>query len=373
MQIGGCSDANFGSCPLDAAGISGDLWAAILTNDDRARPETITPGNATKTNAGATLEDGEPDSCGNAEYDKTVWFRYVAAAEGDVTYSTSVVDTVISAYRGSSTSPLDCNDNAGDVNSAEISFHVEQGESYFIQVGGKSDAGGVSFGGFTHRLGFVPDLDHDNDGYNRPPGPDCNDNNAGIHPNAASVTGNGVDENCDGSDPPFPIPPVDRDGDGSPAGQDCDDANRARRPGNTEIRGNGRDEDCVGGDLPYLRLGASYAISGVWGAFGRFTRLELRNVEAGSTVRIRCRGKGCRRKTITRRVRKAARRIQFAKAMRRNRPRPGARVEVRVTKPGKIGKLFTYRIRSFKEPVERTLCLPPGASRGSRGSRCGRG
>jgi Ca2+-binding RTX toxin-like protein len=53
-------------------------------------------------------------------------------------------------------------------------------------------------------------IDADSDG--SPQLQDCNDNNAAIHPGAAEVPGNAVDENCDGVVAPFP----DSDGDGVP-------------------------------------------------------------------------------------------------------------------------------------------------------------
>jgi hypothetical protein len=106
---------------------------------------------------------------------------------------------------------------------------------------------------------------------------------------------------------------------------------------------------------------------GVWGATGRFTALIVRNVPAGATVRVTCKGKGCRKKRIVKRVRKATRRVNLAKAMRRNnRLRPRTLVEVRVTAPGRIGKVFQFRIRAFKAPSTKTLCLPPGAKRPRR-------
>jgi MYXO-CTERM domain-containing protein len=52
----------------------------------------------------------------------------------------------------------------------------------------------------------------------------------------------GVDDVCS--------PPPDADGDGSPDDLDCDDANASIHPGAAEVCGDSIDQDCAGGDLP---------------------------------------------------------------------------------------------------------------------------
>ena len=105
----------------------------------------------------------------------------------------------------------------------------------------------------------------------------------------------------------------------------------------------------------------------MWGATGRFTALTVRSVPAGATVRVTCKGKGCRKKKIVKKVRRATSRYRVGRLMRRNnRLRPRALVEVRVTAPNRIGKVFRFRIRAFKPPSTKTLCLPPGAKKPRR-------
>lgn len=80
---------------------------------------------------------------------------------------------------------------------------------------------------------------------------DCNDNNTGVHPGAAEISCNAIDENCDGVD--FCCADSDKDGYFSQAGcgslVDCNDNNAGINPNASEIQCNSIDENCDGKDL----------------------------------------------------------------------------------------------------------------------------
>jgi len=91
----------------------------------------------------------------------------------------------------------------------------------------------------------------------------------------------------------------------------------------------------------------------------RLTRLTVTGVPTGASLVATCTGKGCpRKRTFTSTRAGAVSLTPFRTTL-----RPGAKITVRVTKPGATGAVKVLTIRKKKPPLVTTLCLPPGASK----------
>jgi hypothetical protein len=76
-------------------------------------------------------------------------------------------------------------------------------------------------------------------------------------------------------------------------------------------------------------------------------------------VRVRCSGRGCPARAVTRTI--SRRLVRFGRFERRL--RAGIRLELFVSQPGKVGKYTRFRIRAGKAPARVDRCLPPGSER----------
>jgi hypothetical protein len=198
--------------------------------------------------------------------------------------------------------------------------------------------------------------DADGDGVRRPA--DCNDANPGIRPGVADPPDDGVDQDCSGAD----ATNLDVDRDGSPRPQDCNDANPAIHPGAREIAGNGVDENCDTRIVPFPAI--SGLVSNLWRPSGSRTvnvALKAKDFAKGTRIELRCSGPGCPFRKVTRRVTRSRRTQNLHGPFGNRALRRGARVELRLTRSGHIGRVLRFRIGSTAgEPSVDFLCQPPG-------------
>ena len=118
----------------------------------------------------------------------------------------------------------------------------------------------------------------------------------------------------------------------------------------------------IGVQAPVAQFLSPFPVVRVIGAVGaRGTRIReiLLTVPTGSRVKILCRGGGCPGAGAKRGV--AAARTLHIRRFARRMLRPGAVVQISVTKPGTIGKYMRLRIRRGRSPSRIDRCLVPAA------------
>jgi hypothetical protein len=197
--------------------------------------------------------------------------------------------------------------------------------------------------------------DADGDGVRRPA--DCDDTNPTIHPGAADTPDDGIDQDCSGTD----ATNLDADGDGSPRPQDCNDSNPAVHPGAREIAGNSVDENCDTEAVQFTGIGG--LLRNVWLPVGSSTintTLTASKLPRGTRIVLRCSGSGCAFRKVVRRV-TGSKAVNLHGVFRNRSLGRGARVEIQVSRPGRIGRVLRFRIGSTAGvPSVEFRCRPPG-------------
>jgi hypothetical protein len=197
--------------------------------------------------------------------------------------------------------------------------------------------------------------DRDRDGYSI--AVDCNDVSPLVHPGAADVPDDGIDQDCSGAD----AVNLDREGDGYNRPQDCNDQNPTVHPNAVDTPGDRIDQNCNFADAKFPHLSARVGLS--WTKSGRGTRvksLKVRKVPAGAAVRVTCKGKRCafRRKAL--KLKKGtANAARFFKGRFLGK---GTVVVVVISQAGHVGQATRYTFRKpTKDPLRKDLCTSPGS------------
>ena len=94
----------------------------------------------------------------------------------------------------------------------------------------------------------------------------------------------------------------------------------------------------------------------------QLVRLLVDGLAGPETVKLACKGKGCRKKA-TRTIKKHRRKLDLTKFVKGMTLRPKAKLTIAMTRPGYTGRTVTYTMVKRRDPRKSIRCRAPGAKK----------
>ena len=128
-----------------------DFYQAVELNGSNTGTINVSTTNATLLEGeGSYVDPEDPDWGDSWDYTNTVWFKWTATQDGNLTIDTcdSEIDTVLQAF-DESWSSIAANDYSTDCSGEQndpswISFDVQSPNTYLIQLGGYGESSGLA-------------------------------------------------------------------------------------------------------------------------------------------------------------------------------------------------------------------------------------
>ncbi len=315
VQVGGCLNSTPQVCGPATGTEAVTATAPPPPNDAPGAASELNTTSVAGDNLAAGEDPGENLSCGGTGFGRTVWYRWTPPNPGHVSLTATGINSIVALY--SAGALVAC---AGGRLDADVAAGT-----YYVQVGGAGPHAASSSGLFTLLTNFTATPD--------------------------------------------------RDGDGALDAADCAPDNPAIHPGAVDRPHNRIDEDCSGRDAKWPRFNTTITLDGaLLSSFARVRSITVSNVSAGTRVEVRCRGRGCpyARRARTHRNRAAAVVEVSDRRLRRARLRVPLVLQVRVTRPGFVGRVRTYSFsRNSRRPKRTTRCINPGSRKSIACSQAG--